>query len=86
MKKIALGIEIFGWYGALAIMSAYALVSFSFLEAESYFYQILNATGALGIVAVSFYKRAYPPGVLNSVWFLIAVIAMIKLLMSGHSL
>jgi len=69
-------IEVFGWYGTFAIMSAYALVSFGVLQPDSFLYQLLNGTGAVGIVAVSFYKKTYQPGVLNIVWALIALIAI----------
>lgn len=72
-------IEIFGWYGAGAIILAYLLVSFSALSAHSIWYQLLNGTGALGIVAVSFHKRTYQPGVINIIWALIAVIAIINM-------
>ena len=77
MKKF---IELFGWYGMIAIVLAYALVSFSFLQPTDLIYQILNGTGALGIVLVSFHKRAYQPGVLNIVWTVIAVVAILKIL------
>ena len=73
-------VEIFGWYGALAILLAYAGVSFSILEPTSLAFQLLNMTGALGIVVVSFYHRSYPPGVLNIVWAVIAVVALIGIL------
>ena len=68
-------IEIYGWYGALAIIAAYALVSFSLIQPTSLTYQTLNVTGALGI-----YKKAYQPGILNMVWAIIAVVAIMKLL------
>jgi len=73
-------IEIFGWYGAIAIVVAYALVSFSVLSADSIWYQILNATGALGIVVVSLYKKAYQPGILNIIWAIIALLAILNVL------
>jgi hypothetical protein len=73
-------IEAFGWYGTVAIVSAYALVSFSALVPTSIWYQLLNGTGALGIVAISLYKRAYQPGVLNIIWSIIAVIAILKII------
>ncbi len=73
-----IGIEIFGWYGAAAIIVAYGLSSFLILSPDSFWYQFLNLTGALGIVAVSFYKKTYQPGVLNSVWAIIALIALVK--------
>jgi len=73
-------IEIFGWYGTAAIVLAYAMVSFSVLQPNDLAYQALNGTGALGIVLVSFNKRAYQPGVLNVIWTLIALAAIVKIL------
>jgi hypothetical protein len=78
MKKIL--VEVFGWYGTLAIVIAYALNSFSVLASNSFVYQSLNLTGALGIVAISFYKKTYQPGVLNLVWALIAAVTIINIL------
>lgn len=72
-------IEVFGWYGMVAIVVTYALVSFSVLTPTNIWYQILNGTSALGIVVVSFYKRAYQPGVLNVIWILIAIAAILKI-------
>lgn len=69
-------IEIFGWYGTTAIVLAYALTSFSVLEPTNIWYQILNGTGAIGIVMVSFHKKAYQPGVLNIIWAIIALVAI----------
>ena len=73
-------IEILGWYGTVAIVGAYALVSFSLLDAESLVYQMLNGTGAVGIVLVSLHKRAYQPAVLNAIWTGIALLAILRLL------
>jgi hypothetical protein len=36
--------------------------------------------GALGVVVVSFYKRAYQPAILNAVWACIALVALASLL------
>ncbi len=72
--------NILGWYGTLAIITAYILVSFSFLSAHSMLFQILNGTGAIGIVVISLYKKAYQPAVLNIVWTLVALIAIINIL------
>lgn len=73
-------IEAFGWYGAVGLLAAYALSSFNVLTPESVWYQVINVTAALGIVAVSFYKRTYQPGVLNIVWAVIGLIALVKIL------
>ncbi len=72
--------KIVGWYGVIAIVVAYALVSFGLVQSNSLWYQLLNLTGAVGIVIVSFQKKAYQPGILNIVWTLIALIAIVKII------
>ena len=72
--------EIIGWYGTIAIVFAYFANSFGWLEAQSVTYQILNASGALGIVLVSYLKSAYQPMVLNAVWFVIGLVALYSLI------
>lgn len=71
--------EIFGWYGAAAILSAYALVSFNAIPADGWVYQLLNLTGAIGVMIISFIKQARQPALLNLVWALVALIALISL-------
>ena len=73
-------IELLGWYGTIAIILAYALVSFSALEPTSIWYQLLNGTGAIGIVFSSLYKKDYQPAVLNLFWALIAFAALFKMM------
>lgn len=73
-------LEAFGWYGALGLLAAYALSSFGILSQEGVWYQVINITAASGIVAVSFYKRAYQPGILNVVWAIVGAIALIGIL------
>ncbi len=71
-------IEALGWYGAAAIVAAYALSSFGWLHPADAAYQMLNITGAFGIIIVSLKKRAYQPALLNAAWLTIAVIAVLK--------
>ncbi|MDD5726917.1 MAG: CBU_0592 family membrane protein [Patescibacteria group bacterium] len=66
-----------GWYGMAAILLAYALVSFGTLKPDSLTYQLLNLSGALGILVISLLKRAFQPAALNIVWAIIAVVAVI---------
>jgi hypothetical protein len=73
-------IEVWGWYGMIALLAAYALVSFGVFSSNSFWYQFLNLTGASGIVASGLFHRDYPPAFLNIVWMLIAVFALAKLL------
>lgn len=73
-------VEIIGWYGAVAVLLAYALVSFKVIPASGYIYQLLNLTGAVGIVVISLVKKAKQPASLNVVWAIIAFIAIISLI------
>jgi len=72
--------EIIGWYGTLAIISAFVMVSFELISPISLSYQIMNATGALGVAYISLKNKVYQPGVLNIIWALVAIIAILKLL------
>lgn len=80
MKKI---IEAFSWYGVVAILAAYALVSFDIIRSDSIPYQLLNLTGAVGIVIDALYARNYQPAVLNTIWFVVAAMAIFRLLVAG---
>ncbi|MFA4931275.1 MAG: hypothetical protein WC570_05430 [Patescibacteria group bacterium] len=79
MKTKQLIDEIIGWYGAIAIVGAFAMVSFEFWAPTSFFYQFFNATGGLGMIYISFIKRAYQPAVLNLFWSIIAIVAIVRL-------
>lgn len=71
--------DFIGWYGTVAILSAYALLSFGVITSGQAVYQVLNLTGALGIVYISFKRKAYQPGVLNIIWAVIALGSIILL-------
>ncbi len=72
--------EIIGWYGMAAILLAYGLVSFGFLSVSNIFYQVLNFTGAGGVAYISFKKQAKQPAILNVVWAIIALVAIVRVL------
>lgn len=69
-----------GWYGVLAILTAYALVSFDVVVVKGYVYQALNLTGALGIVIETVNKKDKQPAVLNGIWALVALVAIVRLI------
>ncbi len=72
--------EIIGWYGVVAILVAYALVSFSVITAKGAIYQLLNLTGAIGIVVIALTKKDYHPAILNGIWAVIAVLSLFILI------
>ena len=71
--------EFLGWFGVILILLAYFLVSFGFVLAESLFYPLLNLVGSFFIIMETLSKKDYQPVVLNIVWLLIAVIAIVRL-------
>ncbi len=73
--------EILGWYGVIAIVGAYMLLSFDFVGSNSVVFQVLNLTGAIGIVVDAIEDRNIQPAVLNIIWALVALIALVKILL-----
>ncbi len=79
MSKKQLLAEIAGWYGVLAILTGYALLSFEVVDSHTLAFQLLNLTGALGIIAIAAYKGVAQSIVVNIVWSVIAVIAIVNI-------
>jgi hypothetical protein len=76
-----LAAEIVGWYGALAILVAYMLVSFDVIEGDGLAYQFLNLTGAIGVLIIALYKKVKQSVLLNVFWALIAVVAIVNIIL-----
>lgn len=74
--------ETAGWYGALAILAAYLLVSFNLISGNGLVFQLLNLTGALGIIAIAAYKKVRQSIMLNTFWAIIAIVALFRIFLS----
>jgi predicted membrane metal-binding protein len=72
----------FGWYGVLAILLAYLLLSFNVIVSKSLSYQLLNLTGALGVIVEAMSKKDAQPAVLNGAWAAIAILAIVRIVIS----
>jgi len=70
-------IDILGWVGSVEVIVAYGLNSYQKLKSDSLTFQLLNLTGAIFLIINSIYKEAYPFTFINSVWSVIAIIAII---------
>lgn len=77
----AKSISLLGWYGVLVILLGYCLISFGFVTSGSVLYQVLNLTGALGIITETLAKKDYQPTALNIVWAAIAIVALARILL-----
>ncbi|MEI9922122.1 MAG: hypothetical protein WDO14_25490 [Bacteroidota bacterium] len=72
-------IDILGWIGAAETIVAYALNSSGKLKSDSVIFQLLNFTGAIFLIANTWFNHAYPSMVINIVWTVIAVVALINI-------
>jgi len=64
-QKKAFFAEVAGWYGAIAILLAYFLVSFEFIVAHGVVFQLLNLAGTMGIIMIAFHKNVQQSVVLH---------------------
>ena len=70
--------EFAGWAGVLSILLAYALLTFDVLSADQAAYHILNLVGGAGIIIDAVADKNYQPVVLNLIWAVIAVYAIVR--------
>jgi hypothetical protein len=76
---INLLIEITGWIATVLIVGAFALNSFGKIDATSKQYQIANLIGGIFFIINTIHHKAYPSAVVNVVWVIIAIVALLKL-------
>ena len=69
-------IDLLGWFGAAALLSAYWMVSTRRTEGAAMSYQALNLIGSVLVLMNSLYYGAYPSVAVNGVWIVIGVYAM----------
>lgn len=68
-----------GWAGTFLIVLAYFLISFKKIDSGNKLYSLMNLFGAIGIGINVFYHQAWPAFVMEFVWAVIAISALIKL-------
>lgn len=73
-------INILGWIGSIEVVAAYGLNSYQKIKSDSIRFQVLNLTGAFFLIINSIYKQAYPFTFINSVWSVIAVVAIVGII------
>ena len=76
--------DIIGWIGTGLIVVAYFLVSNKKVSSTGAVYQFMNLFGALGVGANVLYQKAWPSVALQCIWFLIAVVSLLRIKKDKH--
>jgi len=79
-------IDILGWIGSVEVIAAYGLNSYQKIKSDSLAFQLLNLTGAIFLIVNSIYKEAYPFTFINTVWSIIAVVAIVGIVRKRKNL
>jgi hypothetical protein len=69
-------VDLLGWAGAAALLTAYWMVSTQRTRGTAMAYQALNLIGSVLVLVNSLYYGAYPSVAVNLVWILIGVYAI----------
>ena len=67
-----------GWIGASLSLTAFSLNSMSMIGSQSLGYLILNILGCFFLILYAVFKKAHASWVLNTIWLIMTIIAMIK--------
>jgi hypothetical protein len=67
-----------GWTGALTSLTAFTLNSHQVLSSHSNSYLLMNVGGCMALILYTFHKKAYANTLLNSIWLLVSLIALLK--------
>ena len=69
-------IDLLGWIGAAALLTAYWMVSTRRTDGAAITYQTLNLIGSVLVLLNSLFYGAYPSVAVNGVWIVIGVYAI----------
>ncbi len=71
-------ITIHGITGAFVILFAFMLNQLGKINAESKWYDAINAVGSLLLIVYAVFLNSVPFVILNTVWFVISVMGLFK--------
>lgn len=72
-------ISTLGWIGSLLVIGAYGLNSYQKIKSDSLIFQLMNLAGGILLIINSVCKEAYPFTFINTVWVLIAIPAIFRI-------
>lgn len=78
MNAVQIGIAI-GWLGAISYIAGYLLLALRVLSANTVFYHLINAFGAIGLIVNAYIIKDIPNVVVNLAWLLIGLFAIVDI-------
>jgi hypothetical protein len=71
-------IDLIGYGGGFLSLAAYFLITNNFILSDSMIYLLMNIIAGISLMIYTFTKKAYANTILNSVWSLITIIAILR--------
>lgn len=78
-------IDIMGWVGSILILTAYFLNSTHRIQSSNRIYQLMNIIGSAFLIVNTLHYRTYPLTMLNAVWLVIGITALLRILYKNKS-
>jgi hypothetical protein len=73
-----MAVEVFGWFGGLMLIYAYAMVSLEKMSARGAMFQYLNLVGGVLLAANAAWHHAWPSVGVNLIWIGVGVFALMR--------
>ena len=73
--------ECLGWIGAVATLSAYALLSLNLISGNSVLYHLIFLTGCVGLAIVTYRHRAFQSVAVNVIFILLGLVAITRIIL-----
>jgi hypothetical protein len=80
IKPLSKKVELFGWIGSVAVLTAYGLHTNNVIEEENnkYIIDIINIFGSLNIGVILVLRKVWSLLFIEVVWIVLSVISFIK--------
>ena len=69
-----------GWIGTAGVLLAYGLLSVGIIAGETLLYHFLMLVGSVGLAIITYHRKTYQPLVVNVVFSILALTALVRLL------
>lgn len=67
-----------GWYGVVAVLSAFALINLGAIPSSHWLFHVLNLSGSIAIGYDAYRQKNMQPVVLNIFWGAISLIGLFR--------